>query len=260
MEKLFFIPCLFAMLLLANGCKSQNSIPYATGDTSATSLDWEGQYQSTLPCADCEGIATTIFLFKDAKYIKTTRYLGKSGEELVEKGTFKWDKTGSHIFLSNTESGPNQYLVGENQLFQLDIDGNRITGDLADSYRFRKMDIPENISLYGKKWTVIQIGIIKGASLEKHSLNLSLDPTSRRINGFSGCNYLNGTYQTGEENQLLFSKIATTRKFCESIGELENAFLKALEKVRSYQMSDHQLELFDENNTSLLVLKDNSEE
>jgi heat shock protein HslJ len=260
MEKLSYKSCLFAIIFLAIGCKSQNSIPYTMGDSSATSVDWEGQYQATLPCADCEGIATTIFLFKDGEYLKTSRYLGKSAEELVEKGKFKWNDTGSSIFLSDLKSGPNQYLVGENQLFQLDMDGNRITGDLADNYRFRKVDMPENISLYGKKWMVTQIGTVEEAFLENHSLDLSLDPASGRVTGFSGCNYLNGTYETGEENQLLFSKIATTRKFCESIGELENAFLQALEKVRSYQVSENQLELFDENNASLLVLKDNLEE
>jgi len=257
MEKLSIIPSLFVMILLVAGCKSQNSVPYTIGDTSANALDWEGQYQAILPCADCEGMATTISLNKDGKYLKSTRYLGKSGKELVEKGKFKWNDAGSRIFLSGIKSGPNQFLVGENQLFQLDMEGNRITGGLADSYRFKKVDIPDNIFLFGKKWLVTQIDVLPEASLEGPSLDLLLDPVSGKINGFSGCNNFNGIYERSDENELLFSKIASTRKYCESTQEVENAFLKALEKVRSYRVSENQLELFDENHSRLIVLRDN---
>ena len=44
---------------------------YASGragtmpDSSATSLDWEGVYRGVVPCADCEGIVTTITLRRD---------------------------------------------------------------------------------------------------------------------------------------------------------------------------------------------------
>jgi heat shock protein HslJ len=63
--------------------------------------------------------------------------------------------------------------------------------------------------------------------------------------------------KSGKESKLLFSKIASTRKYCESTQELENALLEALEKVRSYRVSENQLELFDENHSRLLVLRDN---
>ena len=35
-----------------------------TGDNSKTSVDWVGKYEGTLPCADCEGIKTTLTLNK----------------------------------------------------------------------------------------------------------------------------------------------------------------------------------------------------
>jgi len=36
--------------------------------------------------------------------------------------------------LSGIKDGPTRYLVGENRIFQLDKEGNRITGELANRY------------------------------------------------------------------------------------------------------------------------------
>lgn len=41
---------------------------------------------------------------------------------------------GNKIILSNS----GQYLVGKNQLFVLDSEGNRVTGPLVDAYRLYK--------------------------------------------------------------------------------------------------------------------------
>jgi hypothetical protein len=43
------------------------------GDTSRTSLDWPGTYTGVLPCADCEGIETTITLSVDLTYAHENR-------------------------------------------------------------------------------------------------------------------------------------------------------------------------------------------
>jgi NlpE N-terminal domain len=45
---------------------------------------------------------------------------------------------GSIITLTGIKNKPNEYFVGENKLIQLDIDGNKITGSLADKYILKK--------------------------------------------------------------------------------------------------------------------------
>ena len=112
----------------------QESTPQPLGDTSQNALDWNGTYQGIIPCASCEGIETRLSLSLDGSYALATTYLGKENQPAVTKGTFKWDDTGSKIQL---DSG-SQYQVGENQLFLLDIDGNRINGELAEHYRLQK--------------------------------------------------------------------------------------------------------------------------
>lgn len=114
-------------------------IPMSMGDNSRTSLDWNGTYLGNLPCASCEGIETKITLNTDGTYHYTTHYFGLNDAlEHEFLGKFTWDETGSIITLQGVNGIPGKYKVGENQLWHLDMDGNRITGDLADRYILKK--------------------------------------------------------------------------------------------------------------------------
>ena len=116
------------------------------GDTSRTSLDWNGTYSGVTPCASCSGIDTTLTLKQDNTYVLETRYLGDENEAkkvFTEAGSFEWNNEGNKISLMGDASridGPKQYQVGENQLLMLDMEGNRITGSLAELYRLAKQD------------------------------------------------------------------------------------------------------------------------
>ena len=116
--------------------KTQEEIPgIPLGDNSQVSLDWSGTYTGILPCSNCEGIETTLTLNPDLTYILVTNYLGRNDAlEEENSGPFSWDSTGSTVTLLNIKSGPNQYKIGENRIWQLDINGERVTGDLADHY------------------------------------------------------------------------------------------------------------------------------
>ena len=106
--------------------------------TSQNSLDWDGTYAGVLPCADCEGIEIDLTINENNTYILRTRYLGKGDKVFEHQGTFTWGKNGSVIYLKGLTGSPNRYFVGENQLFQLNMQGERITGKLADKYILRK--------------------------------------------------------------------------------------------------------------------------
>ncbi len=107
---------------------------------SRISLDWSGTYSGVLPCADCEGIEMTIELKQNGTYQLTQRYLGKSEDELIENGIFIWSPDGSRIRLINSQRPADfqQYQVGENKLFHLNINGRRIKGELAEMYVLSK--------------------------------------------------------------------------------------------------------------------------
>jgi len=109
------------------------------GDNSATSVDWNGTYKGTVPCASCEGIEVSLTLNPDHTYRLVTNYLGLNDAlEQENTGSFTWDKTGSIITLEKVAQGPNQYKVGENRIWQLDMEGQVIKGELADHYILTK--------------------------------------------------------------------------------------------------------------------------
>ncbi|PUB31096.1 putative lipoprotein NlpE involved in copper resistance [Elizabethkingia sp. YR214] len=106
------------------------------GHNSQNSLDWAGTYEGTLPCADCPGIKTTITLKDDNTYTMTEEYVDKK-TKAEDKGKFEWDKSGGKISLVSKD-GKRQYMVGENQLIHLDMDGKEITGPNKDFYILKK--------------------------------------------------------------------------------------------------------------------------
>ncbi|MDO9270179.1 MAG: copper resistance protein NlpE [Methylobacter sp.] len=120
-----------------------------TNDTEAhhaqNSLDWPGIYNGFIPCDDCKGIKSTLALNKNNSYILITQYVGKSEREIVEKGKFTWgDKNNTIVLTPRNNSTTQQYLIGENMLIQLDNNGNRISGKLADRYILRRNDITKS--------------------------------------------------------------------------------------------------------------------
>ena len=98
-------------------------------------------YKGIVPCADCEGIETILNLRDESNFVLTTHYLGKKDSKInVLKGTYTWNKEGNTVVLSGIENGPSQYFVSENYLTQLDLEGNKITGDLASKYVLEKQN------------------------------------------------------------------------------------------------------------------------
>jgi uncharacterized lipoprotein NlpE involved in copper resistance len=104
---------------------------------SQNSRSWEGTYFGVIPCADCEGIRVQITL-NDNTYQVSYQYLGK--EDVTPEqfsGKFSWDESSNIVTLDHKEIPP-YYQVGENKLIQLDMEGNEITGELAEMYILTK--------------------------------------------------------------------------------------------------------------------------
>ncbi|MDR0825592.1 MAG: copper resistance protein NlpE [Prevotella sp.] len=102
-----------------------------------SSLDYKGTYSGKIPTASGEGMTVTIEL-GDSAFVKKTEYIGKK-DTFETKGKYTWNDQGNTITLEgDAKDSPNQYLVGENSLTQLDMSGNKIAGDMADLYILKK--------------------------------------------------------------------------------------------------------------------------
>lgn len=215
------------------------------GDNSQTSLDWSGVYTGTLPCADCEGIVTTLTLNQDLTYRRATTYQGKTMTPKIETGKFTWDKGGSSIFLQNADkSAPNRYLVGENHLKQLDMEGHVITGNMADLYQLhKKLSNFADQELTGKKWKLVEMAgrPVSNAAGEQDYF-IMLDADENRINGFAGCNNFFGNFELAEGLRIKFSQIASTMMACPDMNT-EKELFQILETVDNYSVRNDILEL-----------------
>ena len=149
MKRFVFILSIVCLLFGLNSCKSKSKkqtdehvdIQAATGDNSRTSVDWDGTYFGLLPCADCPGIETSITLKKDHTYQLSWKYRDRGDDLFQASGTFRWNADGNIITLGNSDNDQfcGRYKVGENHLLHLDMDGNVITGELAQNYRLNKV-------------------------------------------------------------------------------------------------------------------------
>lgn len=254
-----FLIMLVALFTLISACKSdkkssqtledeKNAMP----DNSRTSLNWEGVYRGILPCADCEGIETEITLNTNLTYKIIEKNLGKDEEAIKENGTFIWDEAGSKITLENAEpnAATNQYLVGENMLFKLDADGNRMEGDLKEKYQLKKVYFDNEIT--EKYWKLIELNgnkIILGKN-QNTSPHLTLKNENSLMFGHGGCNEFQASFELSEGNKIKFSNIAATKMYCDHM-ETEQALLDVLEMADNYSVKNDTVAL---KNTSMFSL------
>ena len=246
-------------LMVAAGCKPKKSSeedqnpdaekesPEATpayadqAHTSRNSLDWNGTYQGVIPCADCTGIKTSLTLMDTGEFSRTLTYLGKEDPVRPDSGTFQWDETGSKITINPTEGEPQMYMVGENILFHLDREGNRVTGELAANYQLTKNRA--DYRLEDKKWVLMELmgrEVIFGDGKKEAFLIFNME--SGRISGNNSCNILNGSYELKEGDRIEIGKMAITLMACPDM-EIADKLNAVLDKVDNYTISEGVLSL-----------------
>lgn len=226
--------------ILSISCKTSenhHSHHYGTAfldeHSSKNSMDWEGTYTGTIPCADCSGIVTKINIHKDLTYTKKEKYLGKSNEYITSEGNFSWDDIGSNITIDNTT-----YMVGENTLIQLNKQKENIKGALATQYVLSK--VVTDTLLTDIKWELFEL---RGQLTEKENQNIphfTINTSKDVLVGNAGCNNFHGNYNIKTGNRVTFSKIAATQKLCFN-APYEGALLGVLESIDNYTIKNDTL-------------------
>ena len=243
--------CFLAVLLLSVvliSCNSEQR-PAETSDsrtvyppdmhTSQLALDVEGTYRGILPCADCSGILTEITLDENMNFTKQAYYVGKSPESDNEaheiEGTFRWREDGNTIRLEgmNPDEVPTIYQVGENRLFQFDLEGNRITGELADQYILHMLDN----DLQNRYWRLIELRGQEVEVNEERDIHLIFHVTDNRVTGNGGCNSFFGEFTLEDGYRLSMNRLASTMMVCENM-EIETELLPLLEQVDNFTISE----------------------
>lgn len=213
-----------------------------TAHNSRNALDWSGTYTGLLPCADCEGIQTTVTLRYDGTFDREILYLGKSSEPLNDAGQFSWNDAGSIVTLATADGTTQMYQVGENQLFHLDRAGNRISGDLAARYVLRQT--VEDPRIEGQKWLLTEVmGQAYAPSDDGREAFLFLDGDLNRASGNASCNNFFGGYVIETGQRIRFAgNMGATMMACPDMST-EQSFMEALRTVDNYSVSGDELTL-----------------
>jgi len=106
-------------------------------------------------------------------------------------------------------------------------------------------------SLDKTEWVLASI---QGKPVTDDKATPTLSFEGGRLNGFSGCNRLFGSYVASHDGTLALGALGMTKMACMgAAGELERQVLEQLDKTRMYALPPGQLNLMDSNRKTLLV-------
>ncbi|MBP6948742.1 MAG: copper resistance protein NlpE N-terminal domain-containing protein [Candidatus Pacebacteria bacterium] len=209
------------------------------GDDHSTqnSLDVDGVYSGTLPCASCSGIETTLELNKGT-YTLVEKYLKSDTLVSTTTGSFTW-KDKNVIQLTGIATGTRSvmYKVGENTITQLNMDGNMVTGETAPFYTLKKV-VATGYFVEDKKWKMVELeGKPITGSVETYYI--VLHSKEKRLETKAGCNQMGGMY-TLDGYRFKTSGVFSTMMACENMND-EQAFSKVLELADNISYSETNL-------------------
>lgn len=122
------------------------TVDAASAETPETMLDWSGNYEGTVPCVDCPGIALRVLLRENKTAVVFERRLdGPQVTAPMYIGPFSFSPTQPSMIrlASSPNSAPiYQFFVGENWLeVRNRIDGTPLLP--RDAYRLQKTATPQ---------------------------------------------------------------------------------------------------------------------
>lgn len=223
---------------------STTKIATNDGHNAQNSLDYAGVYYGVLPCADCSGIGTKVYVNMDKTYVLEQNYLGKKDAKFLEDGSYSWNTAGNTISLKpKTKNGSTyNFFVGENTLTMLDQKSKKITGNLKDYYILTK----GHAELYGKTWQLKEMYNMpfdKNKTMKKQGY-ITFDEKEMRFSANAGCNQMNGSFEIKGDNQMTFGNAMSTMMACNNMQD-EQTLSKVLTETKMFQILDGKLVLMD---------------
>lgn len=256
MKKSFLKPislkiAVFMGLLILIQCTKVIKRAFPDSHSSEKTLDWRGTYKTTITDVNYSGTITEITLDTARTYIIKKTYLDKGAQPekgTKESGQFSWNKAGNTITLLGIKHQPNQFIVGENRLWELDKEGRKITTNDSAKYVLNKLvtaptadaATPQTPILTGS-W---ELDYIAGSPIAFQELYARKKPTiifdtlNNLISGSTSCNNYVGKLRIKGNKIDFLDPLAITKMAClDSKANGENLFLENLKRVNTYAIS-----------------------
>ena len=117
---------LFALI----GCNNRAEVDALQPAQAAELKPMQQSWRGVLPCADCEGIETSLFLEKDGTWVMNERYQGVREEPSSFASYGTWARTADKLVLTDSNGEKSYYRAKGNELEMLDREGNPVASQL----------------------------------------------------------------------------------------------------------------------------------
>lgn len=113
---------LFSLL----GCNNRSEVDVLQPTQAAELKPMQQSWRGILPCADCEGIETSLFLEKDGTWVMNERYQGVRDEPSSFASYGTWARTADKLVLTDSKGEKAYYRAKGDALEMLDREGNPV--------------------------------------------------------------------------------------------------------------------------------------
>ena len=141
MKKAILAIAATGMLVGLFGCNHSDVTaikPTQPAELTPMQQSWRG----VLPCADCEGIETSLFLEKDGTWVMNERYQGVSREPSSFGSYGTWARTADKLVLTDSQGEKSYYRAKGEKLEMLDRNGSPIQSPLNYTLEPVKASLP----------------------------------------------------------------------------------------------------------------------
>lgn len=129
---------LFALI----GCNNRSEVDVIQSTQVAELKPMQQSWRGILPCADCEGIETSLFLEKDGTWVMNERYQGVREEPSSFASYGTWARTADKLVLTDSQGEKSYYRAKGDALEMLDREGNPIESQLNYTLAPVKSSLP----------------------------------------------------------------------------------------------------------------------
>ena len=117
---------------------------------------------------------------------------------------------------------------------------------LLSAFIMKKENTTQTISLYNTKWSLKKIHSDAGVEEVNTKAFIQFNQEMKSAGGNGSCNSFGSSF-TISGNTIGFKNIFSTKMYCEGVQQIEDVFLKQLEKVNRFEVKDKTLVLYSGN-------------
>lgn len=132
------VTVVLSSMLALSGC---NNRAEGVSVVPAEFKPMQQSYKGVLPCADCGGIETSLFLEKDGSWVMQQEYQGR-GDGAVTASWGTWARTANKLILTATDGEKWYFHPQGDTLVMLDKQGNTIQSSLNYTLKPAQQPLP----------------------------------------------------------------------------------------------------------------------